>query len=260
MKQPRTILITGASSGVGEALALHYAQNGRTLLLHGRNAERLHAVAQACTKKGATTHTHIGDITDTKDMSQWVLTMHQDTPIDLAIANAGISAGAGDHGESANQIRDIFATNIDGVINTIHPLLSAMLARGKGQIAIMSSLAGTRGLPSCPAYSASKACVRTYGEALRGLVASKNVQVNVICPGYIVSRMTAINDFPMPMLMQADKAAAKIAKLLARNRARIAFPLPLYLPLWLLSCMSPSITDYFFSRLPAKPAMPDAKE
>lgn len=256
MKNPRIICITGASSGIGAGLARHYAAPGVTLHLQGRSSQRLDEVAATCRKHGATTHTHLMDVTDAAGMAGLLQAIDSATPIDLLIANAGISAGSGEGGETAEQVRRLFATNIDGVINTVHPLLAPMTARKKGQIAIISSLAGIRGLPSCPAYSASKACVRYYGEGLRGWLSGKGVQVNIVCPGYIRTPMTAINDFPMPLIMSPEKAARIIARGLARNTPRIAFPGLLYIPLWFLSCLSPRITDPFFSRLPAKPAAP----
>lgn len=255
MKNPKTIAITGASSGVGAALAVHYAAPGRVLYLQGRDPGRLENTAQTCRNKGATVHTVLLDVTDAVAMQQWLERADDATPIDLVIANAGVSAGTGIHGETGDQVRRIFAVNIDGVINTTQPLIARMVARQRGQIAIMSSLAGLRGLPSCPAYSASKMCVRAYGEALRGWLCKQNVAVSVLCPGYIKTPMTDINNFPMPFLMSAEKAAAKIARGLARNCSRIAFPLALYIPLWLIACLPVALTDPFFSRLPAKPAI-----
>ena len=101
-----------------------------------------------------------------------------------------------------------------------------MATRGRGQLAVVSSLAGFRGLASSPAYSASKAAVRVYGEAMRGFAARYGVEVSVVCPGFVRSRLTATNQFPMPLLMDSDKAARIIAKGLERNRGRIAFPWP----------------------------------
>lgn len=256
MKNPRNILITGASSGLGSALALHYAAAGVTLFLHGRNEQRLKAIKTACEQRSATCHTASLNVTNAPAMQEWIRQSDLQSPLDMNIANAGISAGTGGEGESDEQVRRIFATNIDGLINTIQPIIPAMIARKKGQIVIISSLAGIRGLPSCPAYSASKACVRYYGEGLRGWLASKQVHVNIVCPGYIKTPMTEVNNFPMPFIMSSEKAARIIACGLRRNIGRIAFPSMLYIPLWLLSCLSPRITDFFFSRLPSKPSAP----
>ncbi len=254
MKIPRNILITGASSGLGLALALEYSKPGKILYLQGRNVDRLESAAAACQALGATIYTKAIDVTNTQGMQEWIMRADAQTPLDLVIANAGISAGTGGKTEADAQVRHIFATNIDGVINTVQPVVPLMLARGSGQIAIMSSLAGIRALPSSPAYSASKACVRYYGESLRGNLLKFGVSVSVICPGYIKTPMTDVNDFPMPFLMTAQKAANLIARRLVRGSGRIAFPHALYLPLWWLSCLSPLITDFIFSRLPSKPA------
>lgn len=255
MKNPKNILITGASSGLGAALAIHYAKSGNTLYLQGRDAGRLEKIAVQCRLQEAVVHTRILDVTDALAMEEWVGQADAVSGLDLIIANAGVSAGMGKEGENSSQVRRIFATNIDGVINTVQPVLPLMLARKSGQIAIMSSLAGIRALPSAPAYSASKACIRYYGEALRGALLRSGVSVSVICPGYIKTPMTDVNNFPMPFIISAEKAAMIIAARLAGGRGRIAFPLMLYLPLWWLSCLSPIITDPIFSRLPAKPAL-----
>ncbi|MEK6747344.1 MAG: SDR family NAD(P)-dependent oxidoreductase [Pseudomonadota bacterium] len=256
MRNPtKNILITGASSGLGAALALGYAKAGRVLYLQGRNSDKLDEIAGKCRNLGADVYTQVGDVTDASAMQNWIENSDMQTPLDLVIANAGISAGMGKNGENSEQVRRIFATNIDGVINTVQPVIPLMLKRGKGQIAIMSSLAGIRALPSSPAYSASKACVRYYGESLRGALAFSGVSVSVICPGYITTPMTAVNNFPMPFIMSAEKAAQRIIMGLEKKRGRIAFPLRLYLPLWLISCLSPRITDPVFSRLPAKPSL-----
>jgi short-subunit dehydrogenase len=179
------------------------------------------------------------------------------TPLDLIIANAGISAGTGGKGmEATEQVQRIFATNIDGVINTIHPLLPAMIARKRGQIAIISSLAGIRALPSSPAYSASKACVRYYGEGLRGAIRKTGVSVSVVCPGYIKTPMTDANKFFMPFIMSAEKAARITAEGLAQKRGRIAFPDFFYAVLCVISCLPLWMSNPIFSCLPAKNEAP----
>lgn len=254
MKIPKNILITGASSGLGTALAEEYAKPGVTLYLLGRNEKRLESVAENCRKHGAIAHIKSIDVTDAESMENYIRQADSIEPIDLLIANAGISAGTGGATEESTQVRKIFATNIDGVINTVQPVIPLMLSRKSGQIAIISSLAGIRALPSSPAYSASKACVRYYGEALRGNLLKHNVLVSVICPGYVITPMTDVNNFPMPFLMTAQKAAQIIARGLERGKGRIAFPRRLFIPLWWLSCLSPIITDFIFSHLPAKRA------
>lgn len=249
------ILITGASSGLGAALAVHYAQPGATLMLCGRDVARLLQTVSSCEALGAIVHSKSLDVMDAKAMQAWIQQMDDANPIDLVIANAGISAGLGGGEEKADQARRIFAINIDGVVNTISPLIPRMMARKRGQIALISSLAGIRGLPSSPAYSASKAWVRVYGEGLRGWLARSHVQVNVVCPGFIKTPMTDINPYHMPGLMSAEKAARIIAQGLAKNKGRIAFPLRLYLPLWWLASLPSALCDWFFAKLPDKPAL-----
>jgi len=248
MISPRSILITGGSSGLGAALAHCYAAPGVRLALSGRDAGRLEAVAAGCRQRGATVATAVLDVADAEAIGRWVLGADDAAPLDLVIANAGISGGDG----GAAAIRRIFAVNVDGVVNTVLPALERMRARRSGQIAIMSSLAGFRGLPSAPAYSASKAAVRSWGEALRARHARDGVAVNVICPGFVKSRMTDNNPFRMPLLMEADRAAEIIRRGLARNRARIAFPLRLYWAAWLIGALPPGLVDRMLGRLPEK--------
>lgn len=255
---PTCIVITGASSGIGAALAKAYAKSGITLGLLGRNGARLDAIAQECIAKGAQVETGIIDICDKGKMRDWLTAFDAKTAVDLLIANAGISAGAGGEIETEQQVRDIFAVNVDGVLNSVLPLISPMQSRKRGQIAIMSSLASVRGLPSCPAYSASKMAVRGLGEGWRGTLNDFGISVNVICPGYIRTPMTAVNSFPMPFIMSAEKAASIMIRGLSNNRPRIAFPLCLFLPLWLIACLPPRVTDPFFAALPRKSAMEKA--
>jgi len=251
----KSILITGASSGIGEALALEYAAEGRTLWLSGRDGARLEAVAAACRAKGAEADAHIVDVTDRTEMENWLAFAEERAPLDLVIANAGISGGTSGtpgRGEGAHQTRRIFDINMDGVLNTVLPTVAAMQQHGGGQIALMSSVASFRGIPGAPAYSASKAAVRAYGEALRGALAPANIRVSVICPGFVRSRMTDANKFHMPFLMDADRAARIIRRGLDRNKARIAFPFPTYFATWLMGALPPAVTDPFFRKMPEK--------
>lgn len=246
------ILITGGSSGLGEALALHYARTGGTLFLSGRDAARLEAVAASCQQRGAEVHAQVLDVVDGPAMADWIAACDRIRPLTLVIANAGISAGTGLGGESAQQTRAIFAVNVDGVMNTVLPAAEVMRARRSGQIAIMSSLASFRGMPGAPAYCASKAAVRVWGEGLRGQLAKDGISLSVICPGFVVTRMTDANDFPMPFLMKADRAAAIMARGLAANQSRISYPWRLAAMAWLGAALPDRLMDWVARQLPAK--------
>ncbi len=252
---PRSILITGASSGLGAALARHYAAQlgaSLTLTLLGRDVLRLDQVADACRAFGATVHNAAVDVTDATAMRAAILAADDRAPLDLVIANAGISAGTGGFGETETQVRRITDVNVTGVINTIAPAQERMVQRGRGHLALMASLAGFLGLPGAPAYCASKAWVKVYGESLRGTVAASGVRVSVICPGFVETPMTAVNRFPMPFLLKDHQAARIIADGLARNRARIAFPLPMLFVTWLLASLPRGLVEGLTARLPRK--------
>lgn len=239
----KTVLITGASSGIGEALAKAYSADGARLFLSGRNADRLAAVAEACC--GA--ETAVLDATDAAGMRAWIEAADDSAPLDLVIANAGISGGGG---EAAD--RQIFDVNLTGVLNTLYPALDRMTDHGSGTVALVSSIAGNRGLASAPAYSASKAAVLAYGEALRGRLAGSGVTVSVICPGFVRSRITDANDFPMPFFMEADRAAAIVKRRLARGDAKITFPWQMRFVGWTLRAMPSPLAARLLSRMPRK--------
>jgi NADP-dependent 3-hydroxy acid dehydrogenase YdfG len=252
VRQPRHVLITGASSGLGAALAETYAARGVRLSLGGRNAERLETVAERCRKAGAVAAPHVLDVDDRAPVADWIAGAEAAAPLDLVIANAGVSAGTGSGGESDEQARAIFATNLAGALNTLQPAIAAMQPRRRGQLAVISSLAAFRGFPGAPAYCGSKAAVRVWAESMRPHLAAQGLGITVVCPGFVRSRMTAVNAFPMPMLMEADKAAHLIRRRLARDPARISFPAPLAAAVWLLAALPPGWTDRLMRRLPEK--------
>ena len=249
---PAAVLITGASSGIGEALAREYARPGRFLALSGRDPGRLKNVAEACRSFGAAVEAETVDVADRDATRRWIGKIDAGHSLDLVIANAGISSGTGGRGENETQARDIFSVNLAGVLNTVWPALDPMRERGRGQIAIISSFAAFRGLPGAPAYSASKAAVKTYGEALRGWLEPDGVRVSVVLPGFVRSRMTEGNIYPMPFIIDANKAARIIRKGLERDKARIGFPWPVYSMAWFLGAVPPALTDWLFKRIPKK--------
>ncbi len=252
-KKFTNILITGASSGIGEALALYFAAHGaQNLFLSGRNAERLNDVATRCETLGAKVYPQIISVCDQKAMATWIKACNQTAELDLVMANAGVSTGE----ETAENVYNTFNTNVFGVLNTITPAAEIFKERkdktAPKTIAITASIAGYHGLPSCPSYSATKACVKAYGEALRGSLKADNIDVSVICPGFVKSRITDKNTCPMPFFMQADKAAEIIAERLKKNVGLIAFPWPMRLATWFLSILPNRLTDWIYAILPHK--------
>jgi short-subunit dehydrogenase len=253
MKNPKTILITGASSGIGHALALLYAASGATLLLTGRNQERVDEVSRACAAKGAVVKTTLTPVTERESLKSELLAWDDQHPIELVIANAGISGGTGKQGgENDDQFRAIMDINLEGTFNTVNPLIPRMTARKKGQIALMSSMAGFRGMPNAPAYSVSKMAVRAYGEALRPLLKPQGVDVSVIFPGFVRTPLTNVNKFPMPWLIDAEAAAQRIRDGLDANRARIAFPWQMHLLSRFIAALPLCAGDYLLSKAPKK--------
>ena len=226
MTPPRSILITGASSGLGGALARLYAAPGITLALTGRDEKRLQAVAERCRASGAIVQTAQHDVGTPGPLGAWVLERDDAAPIDLAIAAAGISGGPqpGEVTEGLASATSQIAANLLGAIHVIEPVLPRMLARRAGHVAVVSSVAGYRGLPYSPAYSASKAGVRAYGEGLRAALAPHGIACSVVVPGFFDSPMTDRFIGDKPFMMSLDRAAAIVRAGLDRRRARIVFP------------------------------------
>lgn len=226
MTRIRSILITGASSGLGAGLAENYAAPGVHLVLTGRDAARLEKTASLCREKGATATTGLFDVREAEPYGQWLLAQDAASPFDLVIAAAGVSAGTGTDGMpegvglAAMQVR----ANLLGTIHTVEPLLPRMIARGGGHVAVIASTAALRGLPYSPGYSASKAGVRAYGEALRALLHPKGVTVTVVVPGFFDTPMTDRWKGPTPFMLSLDKMVAAIRKGLDARRSRIVVP------------------------------------
>jgi short-subunit dehydrogenase len=248
--RPKTILITGASSGIGRALALVYARDGVSLSLIGRDSERLETAAGAARAQGAEVRIGQLDVRDRDAMAHWIIAEDMRRPFDLVIANAGITTGLapGDLTEDPNAVRAIVGINLIGVLNTVEPLIAPMCARGAGQIAFVGSIAGLRGLPYAPSYCATKAAVHAYSESLRGRVETRGVRVSLIIPGFVKTPLNDSIDAMKPLEVSSTDAAVRIERGLERGRAIIAFPRSLYLLARLTRILPARLVDKVMAR------------
>ena len=251
----KNVLITGGSSGIGAALAVYYATSGaKNIFICGRNKERLAKVVEECKKLGTKAESTIVDVTQKEDVRKWIDACNKKAALNLVIANAGVASLV----EIEENIYKTFATNINGVMHTVLPAIELYRTRKAKEapraIAIVSSVAGYHGLPSCPSYSASKACVKAYGEAMRVELGRENIQMNVICPGFVVSGITDKNTCPMPFLMSGEKAANIIGSRMERNIGLIAFPWQMRFAVWVLAILPNFLSNYIYSKVPKKDA------
>ncbi|MBG0795302.1 SDR family oxidoreductase [Methylocystis sp. H62] len=268
------VLITGASSGIGRALALAYASEGASLVLLGRDAERLEAAARACLAAGAEeAETHIADVRDREAMARIVRSAHEKRPIDILVANAGVATGLspGQLLETPEAVRAMLKINVEGVFNTVEPAIVPMCARKSGRIAIVGSMAGVRALPHSPAYCAAKACVHMWADSLRAQLAAHGVHVALIVPGYVKTPMSARTIVKTPFSARAketsasagveswqpgamsDAEAARIIKNgLERRRNVIAFPRYMYWAMRLFSLLPAALVDGVMRQFPAE--------
>jgi len=235
----RCVLITGATGGIGGALAEAYAVPGNTLILQGRNAGRLAELAAICTVRGAHVLTKALDVRDRTALVAWLMEVSEQNAPDLVIVNAGVNTNIGPEGEGEQwaDVEALVEANVLASMATVDVVLPAMRRRGNGQIALMSSLAGYFGLPVTPSYCASKAALKAYGEALRGWLGPEGIKVNVIMPGYVKSPMCDDMPGPKPFLWSPERAARVIRRGLERDKARISFPFPLNWGTWWLAVL-----------------------
>lgn len=237
-----TVLITGATSAIGSALAREYAASGVTLYLHGRNAERLQEVVADCQARGAQVVTTRLDVRDFTALRAWLMGLGA---LDLVIINAGMNTHIGPNGEPEpwDEVEALLEVNLKAAMVIVQAVLPAMRARGSGQIALISSLAGYFGLPVTPTYCATKAGLKAYGEALRGWLAPEGIRVNVVMPGYVKSPMCDDMPGPKPFLWPPERAAKAIRRGLTQDKARISFPFPLNWSTWWLAVLPAGLSN-----------------
>ena len=221
-------LITGASSGIGAALAAALAHPDMVLHLSGRDAARLDAVAEACRAQGATVYAVTLDVRERQAMADWIAAA---TPLDLVVANAGVSGRSrSGQAEDPEKTHEIFDINVDGVLNTVLPAIQAMAGQPQGEdglrgrIAAVASIAAFMASPDSAAYCASKAAVDRWMRGRAPEARRRGILLTSVCPGFIRTAMTAGYQFPMPGLMDAERAAAIILRAIATRRARVVFP------------------------------------
>ncbi|MDR2243790.1 MAG: SDR family oxidoreductase [Burkholderiales bacterium] len=253
------VFITGASSGLGEALAHRYA--GATLGLFARRRDRLCALQEALTAPASSPiHIYEGDVTDAQALQNAAQDFLAVAGVpDIVIANAGVSHGTVTGGEGEADLpvfREVFDTNVMGIVNTFHPFVDAMREAQRGTLVGVASVAGFRGLPGSSAYSASKAAAISYLESLRVELRGSGIAVVTLCPGFVATPMTENNPYPMPFLISASEAADLMVQAIARKKRLYAFPWPMMLAGKLLRVLPDAVYDALAANRPRKPRKP----
>lgn len=245
------VFITGASSGLGAALARHYGRQGAQLGLVARSADKLAALANEFPGSAIyplDVRNHPAVQTAAADF------MARFGVPDVVIAAAGISVGTlTEYATDLEVFQAVLDINVIGMVATFQPFVAAMRTTRKGVLAGIASVAGIRGLPGGSAYSASKAAAITYLESLRVELHNSGVAVTTVSPGYIVTPMTAVNPYRMPFILQADVAAAKIARAITQRRRYVTLPWQMALVAWLLGWLPRALYDRLFCHAPRKP-------
>jgi short-subunit dehydrogenase len=252
MASPLKVFITGASSGIGLALAERYARQGATL---GLVARRLDALAEFARRfPQVSISIYCADVRDDTAVARAASQFIGEHGLpDVVIANAGISKGvATGHGD-LETFREVMDVNYFGMAATFEPFAKRMADARHGTLVGIASVAGVRGLPGSAAYSASKAAALAYLESLRVEMRPFKVAVVTIAPGYIRTPMTAANPYPMPFLMDADRFAEKAAEAIARKVRFAVFPWPMRIVATLLGCLPRWLYDRLFEKAPRKP-------
>jgi short-subunit dehydrogenase len=248
---PRCVFITGASSGLGAALASHYAREGATLGLVARRADALQAVAARLPAPAAVYPADVADRSALRAAADDFLARHG-VP-DIVIANAGVSVGTlGSENVDLPILERVLRTNVLGLAATLTPFAAPMQRRASGILAGVASIAGLRGLPGAGAYSASKAAAITWLESLRVELRGSGVAVVTICPGYIDTPMTRVNRYPMPFLLPVDEAARRIARLIDARRSFAVVPWPMAVVGGVMRRLPNVVYDALAARRPRK--------
>ncbi|MBC2729945.1 MAG: SDR family oxidoreductase [Thiobacillus sp.] len=248
LNEPLRVFITGASSGLGAALARHYGAAGTQLGLAGRRLDGLQNTAT-----GLNAHLYQADVRDAAAMQQAATAFLNDVGApDIVIAAAGISVGTlTEFAEDAPVFRAVMDANVLGLVHTFQPFIGAM--QPGGVLCGISSVAGIRGLPGGGAYSASKAAATIYLEALRLELKARDIAVVTVAPGYIDTPMTRVNPYAMPFRMTAQTAAAKVARCIVHRRRFTVIPWQMAWVARMLKWLPIPVYDAVFEKAPRKP-------
>lgn len=246
------VFITGASSGIGAALAAHYAARGAQLGLLARRADALAEVARSLPGAPAT---YLADVADAAVLRQAAQDFMARFGVpDLVIANAGVSVGTlTEHAEDIAAIERVLRTNVVGIAATFQPFIAAMKEAGRGTLAGIASVAGMRGIPGAGAYSASKSAAIAYLEALRLELRASGIRVVTVCPGYVATPMTAVNKYRMPFILPAGIAARRIARVIDAGKSYAVVPWQMAIVARAMKLLPNAVYDRLFKRAGRKP-------
>jgi short-subunit dehydrogenase len=247
MKEPfvgQVVVVTGASSGIGWALAKTFALQGARVGLVARRADKLASLAQEIGATGQVATFAAADVGDRQSVTAAIKQLRSELgPVNVLVANAGVGMPTLLQPMNIGGVEKMFRVNLLGTVYAIEAVLPEMLQRQKGHLVGISSLGAYKGLPGESAYCASKAAVNVYLEGLRIQLRSRGIRVTTVCPGFVKTPMTAVNKFHMPWLLEADEAARRIVRAIARRRKVYNFPwqttlltkLATWLPDWVLA-------------------------
>lgn len=245
------VVISGASSGIGLALARHYLERGATVAAFARRGELLQALAAEFPNK---VFCYALDVRDASAIQSAAADFMARAGVpDVVIANAGVSRGTlTEYVEDEEVFQSVMDINVLGIVKTFQPFIAAMREAKQGTLVGIASVAGFRGLPGSGAYSASKAAAISYLESLRVEMYGSGVKVVTLCPGYIKTPMTDINTYPMPFILPADVAAKRMARVIARGTSFAVVPWQMGMVGWVMKRLPNWLYDLAFSKAPHK--------
>jgi short-subunit dehydrogenase len=250
------IWITGASTGIGRELALRYAREGSVVAASARSADKLSALAS----ENKNIRAYPVDVTDQAAVAAAARAIEAELgPIELAVLNAGIWHPMTASNYDLAKVHESTAINYGGVVNALGPVMSSMIARGRGHIALVASVAGYRGLPKGAAYAPTKAAIISLAETLAADLKLKGVTMTVVNPGFVATPMTAVNNFPMPFLISEKEAVDAIVAGLAKRKFEVVFPTKMAIMMKSLRVLPYSLYFWLTGKISAREGQSDAR-